>query len=183
VFNLFWRWWEQQIIHFCKLTWKLKPVILLLCWVLFSLSVCNNCFRFSNFEIPILKYLKNCRLSSFRRPGCKILLPLRLLETHCKSSIFVLLTFLLLQEDKVYMQSLHSPHNRPCSYDCKEWLYHTAKENSLNRWNDCSDFSGCYMDFHERHSTGEDGRRTARHVWISVTWQNRFMAWYVSVSL
>jgi hypothetical protein len=28
--------------------------------------------------------------------------------------------------------------------------YQTAKENSLNRWNGCSDYSGCQADFQER---------------------------------
>ena len=46
---------------------------------------------------------------------CEILLPLSLLEAHCKSSILVLLALLLLQEDKSHMQLLYPPHNCPCS--------------------------------------------------------------------
>jgi hypothetical protein len=50
----------------------------------------NSCFKFSNFEILILKYLKKfARHFSDVRTKCEILLPLRLLETHYESSIFV----------------------------------------------------------------------------------------------
>ena len=51
---------------------------------------------------------------------CEILLPLRLLETQCKSSIFVLLALLLLQEDKSRIQLVHPPHNSRAD-DCQGW--------------------------------------------------------------
>ena len=59
----------------------------------FSMSVCNNCFNFLNFEKLIPKYLKNFCLSSFRRPECEILLPLLLLEILYEYSILVLFRF------------------------------------------------------------------------------------------
>jgi hypothetical protein len=60
--------------------------------------------RVSNFQITLLKCLKNFCLLSFRRPECEILLPLLLLKTHYKYSIFVLIAFLLLKEDKAHIQ-------------------------------------------------------------------------------
>ena len=88
-FNLFWLWWRQQIMQNYTFLWtNLKArasissvVMIRLHHVLFWLSVCNNCFKFSNFEIFILRYLKKFCSSSFRLSESEILLRLLLLET------------------------------------------------------------------------------------------------------
>ena len=45
---------------------------------------------------------------------CEMILTRLLLKTHCESSIFVVLAFLLLKEDEAHMQLSHAPHNYPC---------------------------------------------------------------------
>ena len=66
-------WWRKQIIQhpfwWTNLTVKasLSSVVMLcLHHAFFSLSVYNNCLKFSDFKILILKYLKSFCLSSFR---------------------------------------------------------------------------------------------------------------------
>ena len=68
--------WRQQSIQNCTFLWaNLKDktshssvvMLRLLCTFIFWLSVGNDCFKFSNFEILILKYLKKFCLASFRR--------------------------------------------------------------------------------------------------------------------
>jgi hypothetical protein len=69
----------------------------------FSMYVCNNCFKFSNFEKLILKCLKTfaSHLSDVQT-DCEILLSLILLAKLYESSIFVFFAFLLLQEGKAH---------------------------------------------------------------------------------
>ena len=109
-----------------------------LCILLFRWLCTTPVSRFSNFKYSFWNTWKivACHLLGVQT-DCEILLLLRLLETHCKSSIFVLLAFLLLQEEISHMQSLHAPHNCPWSWlprvvvsDCKrefvkplEWLF------------------------------------------------------------
>ena len=98
VLNLLW-WSHRQIVCNYTFLWTNLTVKVNLSSVLmlrlhlelfFSRSVCNNCFKFSNFGKFILKYLKNfsCHLSKVQTK-CEILLPLILLVTRYESSIFV----------------------------------------------------------------------------------------------
>jgi hypothetical protein len=60
------------IIHLYELTLQLARVFLVLrlySVFFFSMSLCNTCFKISNLEKRILKYLKKNCLSSFRRPN------------------------------------------------------------------------------------------------------------------
>jgi len=75
VLNLLW-WSHRQIICNYTFLWtnlkvktNLSSFLILRLYLVFffSRSVCNNCFKFSNFEKLILKYLKNVCLSSFKR--------------------------------------------------------------------------------------------------------------------
>ena len=81
-----------------ELTLKLKPFfLLLLCYaplrVLLVVVCGQQLLKFSNFQEPILKYLKNFCPLSFRRLACEIFFfPSK---THYESSIFGLLAFLL----------------------------------------------------------------------------------------
>ena len=123
VLNLL-RWARRQII--CNYTFfltnltveaRLSSVIMLRRHLVFfsSMSVCNNSFKFSNFEKLILKCLKKkfaCHLSNVQTE-CEILLPLLLLGKPYESSIFIFIAFLLLQEGKAQKQWSHSPHNDP----------------------------------------------------------------------
>jgi hypothetical protein len=78
----------------------------------FSMSVCNNCFKSSNFEIPILKHLERFYHFSGVQTQYEILLSVLLLGTHNASSTLVFLAFIL-QEDKAHMQLSHPPHKYP----------------------------------------------------------------------
>jgi len=81
----------------------------------YSLPVCSNCLRFSDFETLILKYLKKFSLSSFKRPknSVKFCFPFSF-SNHYKSSIFAFLAFIL-KEDEAHMQNLSCPpHNDQC---------------------------------------------------------------------
>ena len=87
----------------------------LLSWETPLLTTGNKSLRFSNFETPILKYLKNVAyyLTDVQTER-EILLHLLLLKTHSEPSIFVLLNFLLLKEGKTHMQLPPVPHSYSC---------------------------------------------------------------------
>jgi len=83
---------------------------------LFSMSVCKNCFKFSNFEKLILKYLKNFCLSSFKCPNRVWNSPSSSLARNTlwiQYFCFFFFRFSFLQEGKAPKQWSHSPHNDP----------------------------------------------------------------------
>ena len=137
------------------------------------MSACSNCFRFPNFEILILKYLKICCMSSFRRPECEILLAVRLFETHCKSSIFVLLACLLLQEDKAPTHSYYILFTTVHAHDCHAWLSDCKREFVKPlEW-----LFGLFRlpgGLSRKTALARDGRDTARHGTASA-WQGHGM--------
>jgi len=86
------------------------------------MSVCNNCFKFSNFEKLILKNLKSfARHFSNVKREWQILRPLLLLETPSECSIldFSSLFFFYKKvkptsNDNILLTTIHT-------YDCKQW--------------------------------------------------------------
>jgi hypothetical protein len=106
----------------------------------YSLFQCpsNNCFRFSNFKILILKYLKKFCLSSFRRTKQSVKFFLFPCSKHIVNPVFSFYSiFFFWKKTKPTCKLLHAPHNCPCSSvsrlrvsDCKrellkplEWLF------------------------------------------------------------
>ena len=68
------RWWDSRLYRIwtnLKVQASLSSVVMLHlhCVFFFRLSVGNNALKFSNFVTPILKYLKNFCMLSFRRPN------------------------------------------------------------------------------------------------------------------
>ena len=165
-----------------KVEANLCSVVLRLHLVFFySMSVCNNCFRFSDFEILILKIWKffACHLSDVQKE-CEILLPLLFLETHYKSSIFVFLALLL--KGEAHMLPLASPpHNAPWlrlsrmivagvkPSDDKFGFFRLPRK--ISRTIRCCRGNGCgtvrYVCEFERNDTGHV-RGTDVYVWISL---------------
>jgi hypothetical protein len=68
------------------------------------MSVRNNCLNFSNFEIPILKYLKKSLPDIFQTSSKSVKFSFVFFcSKYYESSIFVLLVLLLLKEGDVHM--------------------------------------------------------------------------------
>jgi hypothetical protein len=106
----------------------------------FSTSVCNNCFKSSNFEIPILKHSKSCHFSGVQNVKFSFLF--YCLE-HIMNPVYSLFTLLF----------FYKIINPTCNYhimliniqadDCQE---QTSNGDPLTRWISSSYFLGFHSD-------------------------------------
>jgi len=124
------------------------------------MSVCNNSFKFSNFEKLILKYLKKftCHLSNVQTVF-EILLPLLLLRTPYESSIFVFFFFRFSSSTRrtspKAMITFSSQRSIPTTVNSGS---STLQNRSVKLLDYSSGISGYNADFHEGHGTAGAGQ-------------------------
>ena len=158
-----------KITYVYELTVKLKPVVPpLLCYVsiVHSSFQCLCAAAVSNLQILKHSFLNTwkifaCHLSDVQIK-CEILLPLPLLETHCKSSIFVLLAFLLLQEDKPHV-IITSSSQLSMLTTVKSGSIKLQKRIRYTAGTAVRIFPAATRTFTKDTALSEDGRGPARH--------------------
>ena len=162
VLNLLW-WSRRQIICNCTFLWtnlnakaSLSSVLMLRLRLVFffSMSVWNSCFKFSNYERLILKYLKNFCLSSFKRPNGVWTSPS---SSVARNALWIqyFRFFRFSSSTRRYSPQavITSSSQRSTPTPVKSGSSTLQNRRSVKLLDNISDISSYHADFHEGHGT------------------------------